>query len=104
MRLEHYSIEKLKKEILEIIGKHVDLKTHRVFFFGSRVSGIGTERSDIDVGIEGSESIDWSIMGAIKDAIEHIPTLYTIDIVDMAATKEQFQSVAKQHIEMIHPV
>jgi septum formation topological specificity factor MinE len=28
MRLEHYSEEKLKKEILEIVGRHLDLKKY----------------------------------------------------------------------------
>lgn len=104
MRLEHYPIEKLKKEILHIVGKYVDLKTHRVFFFGSRVSGKATDRSDIDVGIEGSEEIETATMSNIKDEIEDIPTLFTIDIVDLASTTEKFRQVAKQNIELIKPV
>lgn len=104
MRLEHYPIEKLKKEILNIVGKYVDLKTYRVFFFGSRVSGKATDRSDIDVGIEGPEKIETATMSNIKDEIEDIPTLFTIDIVDLASTTEKFRQVAKQHIELIKPV
>lgn len=104
MRLEYYPLEKLKREILEIVGKYVDLQTHRVFFFGSRVSGKGTDRSDIDVGIEGSQAIDTHILSNIKDEIEHIPTLYTIDFVDMNSTTKKFQEVAKQHIERIEAV
>ena len=50
VRLEHYSQEKLQKEILEIIGKYLDLKKYKVFFFGSRASEKGDEWSDdIDV-------------------------------------------------------
>lgn len=104
MRLEHYPIEKLKKDILDIVGKYVDLKTHRVFFFGSRVSGKGSERSDIDVGIEGPRQLDLLTMSLIKDEIEQIPTLYTIDIVDLASTTKKFREVAKQHIEPIESV
>lgn len=104
IHLEHYPVEKLKKEILSAIGKHVDLKTHRVFFFGSRVAGIGSERSDIDVGIESQKPIDWLTMGLIKDEVEHIPTLYSIDIVDLAATPEKFQKIAKSSIELIEPL
>lgn len=104
MRLENYSLDQLKREILEIVGKYVDLQTHRVFFFGSRVSGKNTDRSDIDVGIEGSRPIDLHTLSTIKDDIEHIPTLYTIDIVDLAGTTEKFRAVAKQHIELIEPV
>jgi len=39
MRLEHYSVHSLKAQILEVIGKYLDLSLYRVFFFGSRVSG-----------------------------------------------------------------
>jgi septum formation topological specificity factor MinE len=38
MKLKHYPLKKLKKEILEIVGKYLDLKEYKVFFFGSRVS------------------------------------------------------------------
>jgi len=37
MVIEFYPVEKLKKEVLAIIGKYLDLNSHRVFFFGSRV-------------------------------------------------------------------
>lgn len=104
MRLEHYPIEQLKKEILEAIGKHLNLKTHRVFFFGSRVTGKGSDRSDIDVGIEGPQEIPLLTMAHIKEEIEQLPTLYTIDVVDFKAIPEKFGIVAKQHIELIEPV
>ena len=51
MRLEHEPIEQFTKDILAIIGRHVDLNEYRVFFFGSRVTGRGDERADIDIGI-----------------------------------------------------
>lgn len=101
MRLEHYPKEKLKKEILEIVGKYLDLKEYRVFFFGSRVSGSGDERSDIDVGIEGAKPVPTGAMLDIQEEIEHLPTLYKIDIVDFYDVSEKFREVAKQHIEMV---
>jgi len=39
MKLEYYSAEKLKEEILKILGKYLDLSQYKVFFFGSRVKG-----------------------------------------------------------------
>lgn len=99
MRLEHYPVEKLKKEILAIIGKHVDLKRYRVFFFGSRIEGIADERSDIDVGIEGAKPIPSDTWLDIKEEIECIPTLYKIDIVDFRRAAPIFKEVASQHVE-----
>ncbi|OGZ78205.1 MAG: hypothetical protein A2528_00080 [Candidatus Staskawiczbacteria bacterium RIFOXYD2_FULL_37_9] len=103
MRLEHYPEEKLKREILEIVDKYLDLKKYKVFIFGSRVSGSGDDRSDIDIGIEGSKIIPNEIKYRIKDEIETIPVLYKFDVIDFTAADENFKKVAKQHIEIINP-
>jgi len=102
MRLEHYPIEKLEKEILEIVGKHLDLAKYRVFFFGSRVTGQGTDRSDIDVGIDGPEAIPAGVKFAIEEDIENLPTLYKIEIVDFKHVPPKFREVALKKIEPIH--
>ena len=101
MRLEYYPVEKLKKEILDIIGAHLDLANYKVFFFGSRVSGGGTDRSDIDVGIEGPEPIPLETIATIKDAIRGLPLLYHIDIVDFRRAAPDFRDVASQHVENV---
>jgi len=101
MRLEHYPLEKLKKEILEIVEKHLDLGRYRVFFFGSRVSGKGTERSDIDIGIEGPGPVPAEAMFAIEEEIERIPTLYKIEVVDFRTVAQKFREVALQRVEQI---
>ena len=101
MRLEFYTVEKLKKEILEIIGRHLDLNACQIFFFGSRVLGKGDERSDIDIGIEGTKEIPYEIMAHIRDDIENLPTLYKIEIVDFKKVSNDFREVAFQQIEFI---
>lgn len=102
MRLEHGSEEKIKKDILQIIGKHLDLSKHKVFVFGSRVTGKGNDRSDIDVGIEGEEEVPLVLMGKIKDEMEDLPTLYKIDAVDFFQLSDKFKEVAKEKMEMIN--
>lgn len=101
MRLEHYPIEKLKKEILEILSRHLNLAEYQVFFFGSRVAGRGTEQSDIDIGIEGEELIPAKALLDIKEEIEELPTLYKIEIVDFKRVAPIFKEVALQYIEFI---
>lgn len=101
MRLEFYSSEKFKKEIVDIIGKYLDFSRHRVFFFGSRVSGKGNERSDIDIGIEGTKEIPWQVMAKIKEDVENLPILYKVDIVDFKKVSSDFYDLAKRDIEMI---
>jgi len=101
MRLENYPIEKLKKEIKEIVNRHLDLKLYRIFFFGSRVTGKGNEGSDIDVGIEGPAETSNAVFSKIKEEIEYIPILYKIEIVDFKKVSPDFRQVALQKIEEI---
>ena len=93
--------EKLKKELLSIVGKHLDLNSHRLFFFGFRAGGKGSERSDIDVGIEGPEKISLPIMARMREEIEDLPLLYKIDLVDFKDVSFDFREVALQNIEPI---
>ncbi|MDO9399711.1 MAG: nucleotidyltransferase domain-containing protein [bacterium] len=101
MRLEHYSSEKLKKEVLEIISKYLDISQYKVFLFGSRVNDIGNEHSDVDIGILGPESINLSIIAKIRDEIEDIKTLYIIDVIDFKKTSKSFQETALKKIEIL---
>ena len=101
MKLEHYSKEKLKKEIKEIIGKYLDLTKYQIFFFGSRVDGSSHERSDIDVGIEGPEEISAVDITNIKEDIDKLIILYKIDVLDFKTLiGSDFYEVAKQKIEI----
>ncbi len=101
MRLEHENLAELKAKILEIIAKYVDLKTHQVFFFGSRVTGRGDQYSDIDVGIEGEEPVGLSKISQIREDLEDLRTLYKIDVVDFADVSDSFRQTAKAKTEII---
>lgn len=94
MRIEHYSLPKLKQEITDIVGKYLSISEYKIFFFGSRVSGKGNEHSDIDIGIEGPEEISYEIMAKIKDGVENLQTLYKIEIVDFQKVSSDFQEVS----------
>lgn len=102
MRLEHYSEKKLKEELLKIIGKHLNLSKYKVFVFGSRVTGKGDDRSDIDVGIEGPEPVSSAAKLEIAEEVENLPTLYKIEIVDFSQVPDKFKLVAKETIELLN--
>src|SRR3989338_3046282 len=101
MRLENYSAEKLKGEILAAADKYLNAGYYKLFFFGSRASGKGDERSDIDLGVEGGAPVPSRKLLDFREAIENIPTLYKIDAVDFGRVTEKFGNIAKRHIEMI---
>ena len=101
MRLEHYPPEKLKREIRKIIRRHLGSSEYRVFFFGSRVANKGSTRSDIDIGLEGKKPIPAHALAAIREEIENLPTLYTIDVVDFRTVTPDFRAVALKQTEAI---
>lgn len=101
MKLKYYPPQKLKEEILKIIGQYLDLQKYKIFFFGSRVKGSASERSDIDIGIEGPNEIPASIELKIKEELEKIPTLYKLELVDFKKVSDKFKKIAKQHIEYV---
>ena len=100
MKLEHYPVVMLKKDIIEILKKYLDLAHYHVFFFGSRSSGNGTDRSDIDVGVDGPRipTNTWLI---IREEFENFPLLYKIEIVDFNRVSPRFREVALQQTEDI---
>ena len=101
MKLEYYSVEKLKKEILAILSKYLDLSQYKIFFFGSRVKNKSTPTSDIDIGIIGPP-IAPSAWAQIEEEIENLPTLYKIDLVDFNWVSREFKEEALKNIELIH--
>lgn len=103
MKLEHYSVKKLKQEIREIVARYLDLSQYRIFFFGSRVTGKSTERSDIDIGIQGcSSEVDLSALAKIREEVDNLPLLYKVDVVDLSSDSI-LQEEALKKIELIAP-
>ena len=102
MKLAHYPAEQLKKDIPAVIGKYLDLNEYRVFLFGSRVNDKGDDRADIDVGIEGTREVPGVAMVEIREALENLPTLYKIDVVDFKKVGEEFREVALTHTEAVN--
>ena len=99
MRLKFYPPEKLGREVLQIITEFLDIKNFKIFYFGSRVLGKANERSDIDIGILGSQEVPLQILGNIREKIKNLPTLYSIDFVDFQRVPENFRQVALEFTE-----
>lgn len=103
MEIDKKTKIRLKKMVLAVIGRYLDLAEYQVFFFGSRaITTKGSERSDIDIGLEGEKALSLSIMAKIKDDMENLPFLYKIDLVDFKRVSADFYQVAKTNIELIN--
>lgn len=85
-------------DIKEIIAKNVAIiRFHlpgsewNIFLFGSQVEGTAEERSDIDLAIDGPHSIPLTTLHQIRGSIDALPTLRSVDIVDLAQKDEEFR-------------
>lgn len=102
MKLEHASQEKLQQLIKEIFDKHLQMDDYRLFFFGSRVKGDNSPRSDIDLGIEGQKELSPQIKLTIEEELQNLPTLYKIDLVDFKTVSRDFKKKVLTHVEFIN--
>ncbi len=68
--------EEVISRIAEICAKNNNAE--KVYLFGSRAKNTALERSDIDIAVSGCEDIF-----KLREQIEEIPTLFSVDIVDM---------------------
>jgi len=102
MKIEFYSEKKLKRQILDIIGKYLDLSSYRVFFFGSRVKKDNFPRSDIDIGVEGPGELSAKIKLEIEEELDNLPMLYNFDLVDFKRVSSEFKREALKHVEYVN--
>lgn len=62
-----------------------------VIWFGSWVSGKAAARSDIDLAIDSRTRVNATRLARIRKRIESLPTLHTVDLVDLHQTGGAFR-------------
>ena len=75
------TVEMVLEKVKELCIKH---QAAEVILFGSRAKGTALERSDIDIAVSGTNDID-----ALEEEIEEIPTLLTVDLLDMDTCRNE---------------
>ncbi len=83
--------EDIIKEVVLNIRHHLD-KSYKILLFGSWAKGTAIETSDLDIGILGEKEIPWETINRIKNAVKGIPTLRSIDIVDLQSIGQDFKN------------
>ena len=74
-------VEEVMQEIVRLCEKYL---AKEVILFGSRAKGTARERSDIDIAVSGVKEFD-----LLAEEIEDLPTLYSVDLVNMDTCKNQ---------------
>ena len=77
---------KVDKVIAEIIHCCRVYDAEKIILFGSRAKGTAAERSDIDIAVSGVKSCNILVL---EEKLQDIPTLYTIDLVDLDTCRNQ---------------
>lgn len=98
MKLKIEDRKKIEAEVKDILNSYVRWSEYKFFFFGSRVTETGGERSDIDIGILGNK-IPETDMFEIQDKIKEIETPYSINLVDFSDVNESFKETALKSVE-----
>jgi len=78
------------------------LRGHKIVLFGSRAAGRAHDRSDFDIGIEGNAPLDIRSFMELKDRLESIRTLYSIDLVDLRKCPSRFRAEALKETKTLY--
>jgi predicted nucleotidyltransferase len=94
------SLESEIREVFQTMG--TSLRGYKVILFGSRARGNADRTSDFDVGILGERPLDLKKFYKIADALEALPTLYSIDWVDLNRTSEKLRQQALKEGKVLY--
>jgi predicted nucleotidyltransferase len=96
-----------QNEIVNLIRKACEankklLEGYKIILFGSRARENTKSRADFDLGIVGKEPLDLKFYFELKDAIDNLPTLFHIDLVDLSCVHEKFRNEALKNYQVIY--
>jgi len=75
----------------------------KIFLFGSRARGDNKNpHADIDIGIIGDRKADISVLAKIKDALDCLDTLYSIDVSDFTERNDAFSQQAFSEMVILY--
>lgn len=78
------------KEVIKKIRKYLP-ENYKILIFGSWAKNNALDASDIDIGILGKEAIAWNLMHKILEEVDEIPTLRSLDIVDLMSVGKNYR-------------
>lgn len=94
--------EEIKAMIKQALARFSgSLQDHQVILFGSRAGGPARPASDFDIGIKGEKPLAAKTFSDIEDALESLPTLYKIELVDLSRVSPSFLETANSKAEVL---
>ena len=68
----------------------------KVWVFGSRANWTTKDYSDLDLVVEGTDTLDYKAMVRLEVAFEESDLPYTVDVVDLNAVSPEFKSIVEE--------
>lgn len=93
-------VQELIHEVAKKVKKNIPPHT-TVVLFGSWARGDALATSDIDIGIAGEKKLPFRTLVQIKEEIEMLPTLRSIDIVDLSAVSKRVREEMLKHSRVL---
>jgi predicted nucleotidyltransferase len=88
------SADEILADATNIIASH--LPDARIFLFGSRAKGDARETSDFDIAVDAGSKISLGVIARIKDEIDELRTLKSIDIIDLNRVNPKFKTIIRE--------
>jgi predicted nucleotidyltransferase len=85
----------------EVLTNNLNGIRYHAFIFGSQANKTALIRSDIDLGIIAEDEISNLRLSKIQAAIEELPMLYNVDLVNFKDVDERFKSIALKNVEAL---
>lgn len=90
-----------RKIVLSILQQYVP--EYEVWAFGSRVKGNAKPYSDLDLAVITKQPLSLETHANLVDAFSESDLPWKVDIVDWAATSENFKHIIQQQFEVLQP-
>ena len=88
------SADEILADATNIIASY--LPDARIFLFGSRAKGDARETSDFDIAVDTGLKISLGVIARIKDEIDELRTLKSIDVVDLNRVNPAFKTIIRR--------
>jgi len=88
------SADEILADATNIIASY--LPDARIFLFGSRAKGDAGETSDFDIAVDAGSKISLGVIARIKDEIDELRTLKSIDIIDLNRVNPEFKTIIRK--------
>lgn len=87
-------MDKVEKIINDVVYVLVEkLQPEKILLFGSRAKGENKPYSDIDLAVELKQNVDFRLKRKIKELVEDISGIYSVDIVYLNECSENFKNI-----------